>query len=140
MKKYNEENREKIAERRKDWYQRTKETRIVNHKKYYQENYLVAYLSGMKRRAKSKGLEFDLTVDDLKFPETCPVFGFKLERGDGCVKYNSPSVDRIDPTKGYTRDNIQFMSHKANAMKNNATQEELELFAKWVMKGKKLDY
>lgn len=109
---------------------------MAKHKKYYQDNYLVTYLSGMRLKAKARGLEFDLTINDLQFPDTCPVFGFKLERGEGCVKYNSPSVDRIDSTKGYTKDNIQFISHKANAMKNNATQEELEVFARWVLKEK----
>lgn len=43
----------------------------------------------------------------------------------------SPTLDRIDPTKGYHKGNIQILSGKANNMKNNATLEELKIFAKY---------
>jgi hypothetical protein len=63
------------------------------------------------------------------------VFGFALERStNGKPTKFSPSVDRIDPTKGYTKDNVQVISNLANAMKQNATKEELIVFAKWVLK------
>lgn len=46
---------------------------------------------------------------------------------------NSPSLDRIDNNRGYTKDNIQVISQCANAMKGAATWGELKMFAKWIM-------
>lgn len=91
-------------------------------------------LKRIKERAFKKELDFNLTVEDIVFPEKCPVFGFELQRNVNIPKFNSPSVDRIDPTKGYTKDNIQILSNKANAMKQDATPEELLKFAEWIFK------
>ena len=89
---------------------------------------------GIKGRAKKKGLGFDLKVADIDPPEFCPVFGFRLKRGKGSPQKNSPSVDRIDPSKGYTKDNIQVISNLANVMKQDATPEQLLMFADWIYK------
>lgn len=91
-------------------------------------------LSGIRERARKKGLEFDLTLEDVSEYSVCPVFGFELVRGDGKPQFNSPSVDRIDSSKGYTKDNVQILSQLANAMKQNATPEQLIVFAEWVLK------
>jgi hypothetical protein len=42
----------------------------------------------------------------------------------------SPSIDRIDSTKGYIKDNIQVLSFLGNRMKNSATPDQLLTFAK----------
>ena len=82
-------------------------------------------LNNSKQRAKSKGLEHSLTVDDIEIPDFCPVLGIKLEVGDRKNHYNAPSIDRIDNTKGYTKDNIMIISVKANILKKDATIDEL---------------
>lgn len=108
----------------------------VNFKKVYENNRNKYFLNSIKKRAEQKDIPFDLNLEDIVFPEKCPVFGFNLSRNEdyqGPAK-NSPSVDRIDPSKGYVKDNIQIISHLANAMKQNATPEELVLFAKWVLR------
>ena len=89
-------------------------------------------LKRLKERSVQKGLDFNLTVEDIKVPEKCPVFGFDLQRNHKIPMFNSPSVDRIDPEKGYTKENIQVISQLANAMKQNATPEQLLQFAAWV--------
>jgi hypothetical protein len=43
------------------------------------------------------------------------------------------SLDRIDPTKGYTKDNVWVISQIANAMKWDSTAEERIKFAEWVL-------
>lgn len=88
-----------------------------------------------QQRAKNSGLEFDLELSDIKIPDICPVLGLPLiahSGSSGGGKY-SPSLDRIDPNKGYIKDNIRVMSQLANAMKANASVEELIKFAKWVL-------
>ena len=89
-------------------------------------------LKRLKERSVQKGLDFNLTVEDIKVPEKCPIFGFDLQRNHKIPMFNSPSVDRIDPEKGYTKENIQVISQLANAMKQNATPEQLLQFAAWV--------
>lgn len=66
-------------------------------------------------------------------PALCPVFQHPFEeRGSGFSKW-SPSIDKIDPTLGYVRGNIQVISMLANCMKRDANPEELRVFAKWVL-------
>ena len=86
-----------------------------------------------RERAREKGLAFSITPDDIDIPTVCPILGLVLRHSTGPgAGPESPSLDRIDPTKDYTPDNIQVISHKANAMKQNATREELNSFAAWV--------
>ena len=77
-----------------------------------------------------KEIPFNLELSDIVIPEVCPIFKKPLSPGNG--KY-SPSVDRIDPTKGYTKGNIRIISKLANAMKWDSNQEELIAFAKGVL-------
>ena len=83
-----------------------------------------------RARATQQNLEFDITPDDIIVPDVCPIlhtpFTYKT--------YYTASLDRIDSNRGYTKDNIQVMSHKANAMKNSASKEELIKFADWIYK------
>lgn len=93
-------------------------------------------LATAKHRARKKQIPFDLTVDDIFIPDICPILGIKLVRrlGQGYgAGPSSPSLDRIDTNKGYTKDNVHVISYKANAMKSNATAEELKLFATWII-------
>ena len=83
----------------------------------------------LKNSAKKRGIQFDLTVSDLcdmSFPITCPVFGFPLAFNNGKQQDNSYSVDRIDNTKGYQKDNIVIVSYKANKLKSTATINEMQ--------------
>ena len=77
-------------------------------------------LERCKSRATKKGWDFNLTLEDIpEIPLLCPVFGLPMEG-----KY-SPSLDRIDSSKGYIKGNVQIISTRANAIKNDATPEEI---------------
>lgn len=86
-------------------------------------------LAQHKSRAKKKGLEFNITLDDLHLPKYCPILGMKLDYST-LPGWNSPSIDRIDNSKGYIKGNVMIVSIKANAMKSNATFDELRTFCK----------
>lgn len=96
--------------------------------KYREDDQLRLYKNS-KSRATREGIEFNLSKDDIVIPERCPVLGVSFEYGT----YHTMSLDRIVSTKGYVKGNIQVMSHKANAMKNSATPEELVKFSEWVL-------
>ena len=81
-----------------------------------------------------KGLEFNLELSDIVIPEKCPLLEVPFHFGTKeCYDY-SPSIDRIDNSKGYVKGNIQIISMKANAMKNSASLEELYTFCKNILR------
>lgn len=88
-----------------------------------------------KRRAKENNLPFDLEVTDIVIPNVCPVLGIPIyvTTGKSGGFNHSPSLDKKDPAKGYTKDNIMIMSQLANAMKANATPEQLLAFSNWII-------
>ena len=86
-------------------------------------------LSNAKQRAKRVNMEFSLTREDIIIPDTCPVFGFRLMRENKETWMCAPSIDRIDNTRGYVKDNIIVVSRRANILKKDATIEELKKLA-----------
>lgn len=90
-------------------------------------NPLTTLLCGAKSRSKSKNLEFNITIDDIILPEYCPVLGICLEYNNNLKrKDTSPSLDRIDSTKGYIKGNVRIISWRANRLKSDATLKEME--------------
>lgn len=81
-----------------------------------------------KKRARDLGVAFDLEVGDVTIPEICPVLGIPLffRYGKKGPCRNSPSLDRLNPKGGYTRDNVVVISHRANTLKNDATIGEVQ--------------
>jgi hypothetical protein len=92
-----------------------------------------------KKRALKKKLDFNIDVEYLikKLIETnytCPYLGVKFEKRNSDYVL---SIDRIDPTKGYVKGNIEITSRLANTMKNKATNSQLIKFAENTLKIKK---
>lgn len=85
-----------------------------------------------KHRAKwdYNNMEFSILPEDIIIPEKCPYLNIPLESLHPRYGY---SLDRIDSTKGYTKDNIRVTSRLANIMKSDATEQELISFAKGVL-------
>jgi len=74
--------------------------------------------------ARQRGLEFSLSVADIVIPTHCPIFGFEMKPGG--KRSTSPSIDRIDNSKGYIPGNIVVVSVKANHVKSDCTIAELK--------------
>lgn len=127
-------NREKYLIQNKKWrednHERKKEMSRLCYHKSKKEDPIKYLLSYAKLRSKQKGLEFNLTKDDIVIPDVCPIMGVPFDRTN---KKFAPSIDRIVPDLGYIKGNIQVISTLANQMKWNSTREELIQFCKGVL-------
>jgi len=98
------------------------------YNKYYRDNIAKYAKTHMiydaKIRAKKKEMIFNLTKEELHFPEICPVLNIKLIHGKEDWK-NSPTIDRIDNNQGYSLDNCIVVSCLANTIKNSATPKQI---------------
>lgn len=89
--------------------------------------------------ARNRGIEHTITRRDIPLPQICKYLGIRLdyrsasERGRLRI-YNAPSIDRIDPTRGYVPGNIQIISDLANRMKQDASVEQLIAFALGILR------
>jgi hypothetical protein len=84
-----------------------------------------------KERARVKGLAFSIEVQDVVVPARCPVLGCALSRGEGKFCPTSPTLDRIDSTKGYVKGNVVVVSWRANRLKSDATLDELRAIVRF---------
>lgn len=96
-----------------------------------------------KLRAKSKELDFDLTVEFLKElwdlqEGKCAISGIPMTyiMTEGRQHFNV-SIDKINPNLGYTQNNIQLVCSAVNTMKYVLTIEELYMFCEAILKNKK---
>jgi hypothetical protein len=76
-----------------------------------------------KARAERKGREFTIVKEDIIIPEYCPVLNIKMGFNES---EDSPSLDRINSSKGYTKDNIRVVSYRANVLMGDGTYEEFK--------------
>ena len=137
IRKYKKEHYQKNSIRIKEnvkCYQNNNKEAISISRKEYNKNNIEKYLLGKARnRANKKGIEFNISENDINISEYCPVFPWlKLEINYQIVRDNSPTIDRIDNTKGYTKENIQIISWKANKLKSNGTLKDFEYIVKYM--------
>jgi hypothetical protein len=95
----------------------------INKKNRF-ENYKSYLLSVAKQRAKYKNLEFNINENDFYIPSICPILKINLSL-IGNID-SRPTIDRIDNSKGYIKNNIRIISFRANRIKNDSTKKELE--------------
>ena len=127
-------NRERYAADRAKFISQSLEHRKRNRDKIdaaHAANPARIMLQSAKVRAKRFGLECAIKQSDITTPTHCPVLGIPLFVSKGKLNPNSPSLDRINNDLGYVPGNVQVISYKANAMKNDATKEQLLKFALW---------
>lgn len=89
--------------------------------------YFTWKLQQVAQSAKKREREFNLRVVDLQLPDNCPVLGIPLDYGTPAKNFEAtPSIDRIDNTKGYVTGNVLVISTRANTLKRDASRDELE--------------
>ena len=89
------------------------------------------YLSA-GRRARERGMEFNIELSDIVIPEKCPVLGIPLRKGLKVHANDSPSLDRVNSAKGYVKGNVCVISYRANTIKQDATSDELRAVADYM--------
>ena len=114
----------------KAWYEKNKEKQHETQRKYRERHPGRCLWRNARLRAKKRGLEFTISPSDINIPACCPVFGVEFVKGG----MQGASLDRIDNTKGYTPENIQVISRRANTMKGDSSLSEMKRFANWVLK------
>ena len=125
--------RPEVKERKKEYASRPE---YKKYKKEYQKNWGQSFegkLSIVKSRSKKKNLEFNLTIEYLKsiYPKNnmCPLLNIPLDWKSSHKHPNTPSLDRIDSSKGYIKGNVQWVSWRANQLMSDATPDELLMLA-----------
>ena len=103
-------------------------------------------IESARQRAKKYNIPYTLKSQDIRdiITDRCPILGIKFELnkqkqtwGKGKNQNNwqtSPSIDRIVPDKGYTKDNIIIVSLMANSIKNQATPDQIQKVATFYKK------
>src|SRR5205814_8594981 len=80
-----------------------------------------------QKRAKRAGKVFKLTVTDICIPKRCPLLDIPLVMNTHRRFHaNNPSLDQINPSKGYIPGNVWVISWRANVIKHNASLKELK--------------
>ena len=87
----------------------------------------VTLLNHARNSAKRKGLDFNIDLSDVLIPTHCPALGIALDCAAPSHAWNLPSLDRVDPDKGYVKGNVWVISWRANRIKQNSTLAELRM-------------
>jgi len=126
-----------LNKEKKEFYQNNKSTckkcTVVRIKQLLGDNLERSIWIRAKARAEKKDMEFDLEIKDIVVPTHCPVLGILFEfNNTHCTKDSSPSIDRIDNTRGYTKDNIRIISFRANKIKSDHTIGTLRAIVRYM--------
>ena len=80
-------------------------------------------LRSARKRAKKRGLEFSLTAKWLfkRYTGVCEVTGVPMIPNSGPY---APSLDRIDSSGGYTRENTRIGCYGFNVLRSNRDDDE----------------
>lgn len=142
VKEYNKNYRAKTLVKRaranKEWRQNNKE-----HQKERQYNYYATIkgriqncVKGAKKRAGIKKIPYDISIEfiaelwskqDGKCALTRIDFSVPQERNDRKASPFSPSIDRIDCSKGYTKDNVRLVCIAVNYALNEFGEEVFKI-------------
>lgn len=139
---YRERMREHRRAYNREWWQKNKAAKqLRNHawrrenaekiadytRKYHVARPWISMFGTARKRAKQRGLEFSLSHEWARDRWTgrCELSGIELQPGAGGQCMRSPTIDRIDSTKGYTPDNCRFVCLALNAMRGDGTDVEM---------------
>ena len=120
--------------RNKRWMAANKNRSRQWNRKWRDSRPMRAAFTVAKSGAGRRGIPFTIEFSDLFLPQHCPVLGIELDysSGKGVAKDNSPSLDRLDSSRGYIPGNVNVISWRANVVKNSGTAAEHRAIADWM--------
>lgn len=142
FREYRKKNPEKIKEYNKRWAEKNLDKKKEYNKKWMRENYTSKRYDQIKLMVKSmisgsnkRGLICELSygdVEEMIDPMLCSVTGVKLswDWNDKGRNPWRPSIDRIDPSKGYVKDNVRVVCWAYNAAKNEWSDAVVQKWAR----------
>ena len=105
---------------------KNKEAYNEKSRKHRQEKPWISMAIKAKKR---KHLSFNITSEYIKsiWPKDnkCPALGIELKQGVKKVIDSSPTLDRIDNSKGYIKGNVQLVCNLANRIMTSATADQV---------------
>ena len=123
-------------ERKRAYYDKSRELNVnrAKRKKSTKDGRAKSMFYSIKTKAKSWNLEFTLTQEWMaeRLMNGCEVTGieFLLSAAKGKRNLLAPSVDRTDPTKGYTIENCKMVVLGYNLAKSDASHQDVMKIAK----------
>lgn len=100
-------------------------TRSYKKRRSTKEGWLAHVITTAQRRARCRGVPFDLTTADFTFPEVCQFTGHTLKYGAPQNDPDGASIDRVIPAFGYVKGNVRIISRYANMVRHDCLNPAL---------------
>ena len=139
--------KQRKSEYNKQWYLKNKERHQANNVAWIEKN-KDKMASARKRRREKSPLENlresiklalkrkggDITADFmlqmwLDQDGRCALSGIKMVWGGGKAVGTSMSIDRIDQSRGYYKDNVRLVCHAINSFRGKMSDDEMLMIA-----------
>jgi hypothetical protein len=139
--KYNSWCKTCVSSKMKSYHKKTWGEEKLQFTAFKRTKSIRAYITYLRSKA-IKRKSTCLSIDQLQEIWTkqngkCALTGWDMTMilGQGNINTNA-SIDRIDSTKGYVEDNVQFVCRVVNVFKSNATEEVLYNMCEAIIKNK----
>lgn len=90
------------------------------------------------RRKEENGIPYNIKTNEILINEYCPFFKTKIDYSQTNKQsihfIKQASLDRLDNSKGYVKNNVWVISRLANTIKNDASINDLRIFCTNVIK------
>lgn len=127
-------NKEKSNAYSREWHHSNKEEAHAKEKARRLANPELTLWRLARTRSQRQGTEFNIEVSDIVIPSICPALGIPIiynpmkdVRPD-----SSPTLDRVDQTRGYLKGNVQVISMRANRLKADMDEDTLRMMIAYV--------
>jgi hypothetical protein len=125
------ENRDRINELKRACRARHPGREATYSRRAKEKNPWIYSFYTTKVRSKKRGIKFTLsrTYFERLWTGKCELTHIKFRLMKGRLNPFAPSIDRIDPKKGYVDGNVRFILFGLNALKSNGTDTDMRTIA-----------